>query len=167
MIKVLAQMKNLRRGHDTQGKLKHIRIPSSYETYATFMAPGRMDQIQADVEHADEDLSDIFNTQVMKPTMDTYMTPEWDEMVPFPTTWKVRFEGFGASDYATSKVLATTQLPDSFPPFYHPKGPSSVGGTFGSERSEHVHVPVVPSVTAGCSMGAPAKKPGKYVSTGV
>lgn len=34
MIKVLAQMKHLRRGHDTQGRLKKINIDQTYEGYA-------------------------------------------------------------------------------------------------------------------------------------
>lgn len=130
------------------------------------MAPGRMHQIQADVEHADEDLSDVFKPQSMNPTIDTYMTHEWDEMVPFTTTWNVRFGGFGVLDCARAKVLAATELPVYFPPFYHPKGPSSVGGTFCLEITEHVHVPIVPSVTARCSMGTLARMRGFPVSLG-
>lgn len=52
MIKVLAQMKNLRRGHDAQGRLKKINIDSTYEGYANFMAPMRMKKIAFEVEQA-------------------------------------------------------------------------------------------------------------------
>lgn len=50
MIQVLAQMKNLRRGPDTQGTLKKINIDQIYEGYANFMAPGRMGKIRSAVE---------------------------------------------------------------------------------------------------------------------
>ena len=98
MIKVLAQMKNLRRGHEAQGKLKRINIDQTYEGYANFMAPMRMKKIRYDVEHppkdektkkdlySPDDLAKIFDTRVLKPSTDTFLTPEWDEMVPFPTS---------------------------------------------------------------------------------
>ena len=167
MVKVLAQMKNLRRGHDTQGKLKQIRIPSLYEGYGEYMAEGRMHQIQNDVDNADTNLDDLFNTKILKPEMETYLTPEWDEMVPFPTSkstthlscylksdkktaWKVRFEGFGASNYSPSMLAAAT-LPDNFPPFYQPRGPSATGGTFGDADHEVAHN-AVPALTSGCGV---------------
>lgn len=53
MIKVMAQMKNLRRGHTSQGHLKRIKIDQTYEGYANFMAPGRMDMIASDVKLAE------------------------------------------------------------------------------------------------------------------
>lgn len=110
MIKVLAQMKNLRRGHDAQGRLKKIKIDESYEGYANFMAPLRMKKIAYDVEQAKEearnaekmaekakmtireakkwadDLAKVFDTRILKPSTETFLTPEWDEMVPFPTS---------------------------------------------------------------------------------
>ena len=110
MTKVLAQMKNLRRGHDAQGRLKRIRIDQTYEGYANFMAPMRMKKIGYDVEQAKgeakdaekaaknakktvkdlqkqtDDLAKIFDTNVLKPDTETFLTPEWDEMVPFPTS---------------------------------------------------------------------------------
>lgn len=92
MIKVLAQMKNLRRGHDSQGRLKKINLDSSYEGYANFMAPGRMREIERKVEKAASDPShkdeapEVFRKTILKPNTDTYLTPEWDEMVPFPTS---------------------------------------------------------------------------------
>lgn len=50
MIKVLAQLKNLRRGHDTQGKLKRIKLDSSYKGFSNFIAPQRVKSIKAAVE---------------------------------------------------------------------------------------------------------------------
>ena len=102
MIKVLAQTKNLRRGHDAQGRLKRVRIDQTNEGYANFIAPMRMKKIAYDVEQAkksakqakmtaaeakkQEDLAKIFDVRVLKPSTETYLTAEWDEMVPFPTS---------------------------------------------------------------------------------
>ena len=88
MIKVLAQMKNLRRGHDTQGTLKKINIDQTYEGYANFMAPGRMEKIRCAVEErADSQAGNrVFDEGILKPRTETYLTPEWDEMIPFPTS---------------------------------------------------------------------------------
>ena len=86
MIKVLAQTKNLRRGHNGQGKLKTIRLSAEFEGYAEYMAPKRMEQIRSEVESAQEDLSDVFTAEILKPAMDSYLTPEWDELLPFPTS---------------------------------------------------------------------------------
>lgn len=142
MIKVLAQTKNLRRGHATQGKLKKIHIDETEEGYANFMAPRRMQYIrqrvkdvmenaesrikkakkelaseEADSEKAKakgkdaqdaaakkvtaakqtlsqeeaykqdaEELKTILDAKVLQPETETYLTPEWDEMVPFPSS---------------------------------------------------------------------------------
>lgn len=55
-------------------------------------------------------------------------------MVPFPTTWKIRFDGFGKSDYSTPEHqygrLRSAWLPDDAPPWYQPQGVSHFGGTF-------------------------------------
>ena len=147
MIKVLAQLKDLRRGHDTQGYLKKIALDSSYATYSNFMAPQRIRQINAQVKaqidqaiKADklteaEVLKKTYNLDRLRyPATDTYMTPEWDEMIPFPTTWKVRFNGFGKSTYGGEQLplLKPTMMPDDFPPFYElPGGLSHTGGSFG------------------------------------
>lgn len=147
MIKVLAQLKDLRRGHDTQGHLKKIALDSSNATYSNFMAPQRIRQINnqvrakiAEAKKANklskaEDLKETYNLDRLRcPATDTYMTPEWDEMIPFPTTWKVRFNGFGESTYGGEKLplLKSTKVPDDFPPFYElPGGPSHTGGSFG------------------------------------
>ena len=94
MVKAAAQMKNLRRGNDTQGYLKKIELDSSSEGYSNFMAPLRMKMIEADAEYArknpnsqfSQDVKKVFNKDILKPGTDTYLTPEWDEFVPFPTS---------------------------------------------------------------------------------
>lgn len=167
MIKVLAQLKDLRRGHDTQGQLKKIALDSSHATYTNFMAPQRIRHINAQVKAkiaeaeakaakvgeanvaeakaADgketnkpmtpEELRKAYNLDRLRcPATDTYMTPEWDEMIPFPTTWKIRFNGFGESTYGGEQLplLQSVKLPDDFPPFYElPGGPSRTGGSLG------------------------------------
>ena len=119
MIKAVAQMRNLRRGHTSQGQVKKIQIDQTYEGYANFMAKERMQMIASDVKQAPsrlqylrdskksnmsteesesydakeklleqqiEDASKVFSTEILKPKADTYLTAEWDEMVPFPTS---------------------------------------------------------------------------------
>ena len=104
MVKVLAQLKNLRRGHDTQGKLKRFRIDQTSEGYANFMAPMRVEEIRREAKRqttdevdtlilsnnyqakAWETKKDIFDDDVLKPQTDTYLTAEWNEMIPFPTS---------------------------------------------------------------------------------
>ncbi|KAL0465912.1 hypothetical protein QR685DRAFT_548000 [Neurospora intermedia] len=147
MIKVLAQLKDLRRGNDTQGHLKKIGLDSSYATYTNFMAPQRIKhiktQVRAKIAEAEE-ADDLTTADKLKktyhldrlqcPATDTYMTPEWDEMIPFPTTWKVRFNGYGESTYGGERLplLQSPLVPDDFPPFYElPGGPSRTGGSFG------------------------------------
>ncbi|KAH7329412.1 putative prostaglandin G/H synthase 2/cyclooxygenase 2, pgh2/cox2 [Stachybotrys elegans] len=136
MIKFVAQMKDVRRGHDAQGRLKKVRIDQTTEGYSNYMAPMRVRSIRERVKglqpgHADKD---IFTDEVLKPAADTYLTPTWDEMVPFPMTWKIRFDGFGQSNYRVDSHpygrVHTSVLPDHVPPFYQPQGPSTTGGTF-------------------------------------
>lgn len=91
MIKVAAQLKNLRRGNDTQGYLKKIKLDSSSEGYSNFMAPLRMKMVEADAKYARghsnaQDADKVFDKRILRPSTDTYLTPEWDEFVPFPTS---------------------------------------------------------------------------------
>jgi hypothetical protein len=105
MVTVLAQMRNLRRGHDTQGRVKRVNIDAAYENYANYMAPMRMTEIELEVKaqiHAVEANSSmsseekqkeitrlrrVFNRKTaLKPATDTFLTSEWDEMIPFPTS---------------------------------------------------------------------------------
>ncbi len=139
MVKFIAQMKNPRRGHDEQGKLKKIHLDWTAEGYSNFMAPMRMDRIAEQVKHLPESHpnKDVFTDAVLKPETDTYLTPNWDEMVPFPMTWKIRFDGFGESDYRSEGPpshpygrVMTVRLPDDCPPWYQPQGASHFGATF-------------------------------------
>ena len=97
----------------------------------------RMEWIAEQVKHLPADEADsIFTPEVLSPETDTYLTPNWDEMVPFPMTWKIRYDGFGESDYRSADhkhpygCLASPPLPDNFPPWYQPQGASHFGGTF-------------------------------------
>jgi hypothetical protein len=141
MVKVLAQLKNLRRGHDTQGVSKKVSIDASSVGYANYMAPMRLEEIKIKVQEAhknneltEEQLKAIFPTEIRKPATATYLTTEWDEMVPFPTTWKLRFDGYGVSDYSKNnyEVLKVFKIPDDIQPFYQPNGPSTIGGSFAT-----------------------------------
>ena len=120
MIKVFAQMKNLRRGHDTQGKLKKINIDATAEGYANFMAPLRIVEIHDKVQEVlskakgtkEEDLTreqsdakeleSILSSKVLQPQSDTFLTPEWDEMVPFPTSM---YPSLNISLFFVAKIL--------------------------------------------------------------
>ncbi|KAK6081877.1 Psi-producing oxygenase C (Linoleate diol synthase) [Seiridium cupressi] len=114
MIKFIAQMKNPRRGHDAQGRLKKIHLDSTIEGYANYMAPMRVSWIRKQVKSLeDKEAEQILTDDILKPGADTYLTPTWDEFVPFPMTWKIRFDGFGKSNY-------------------EPQGLSTVGGTFAT-----------------------------------
>ena len=44
-----------------------------------------------------------------------------------PTAWKVRFNGYGPSDYDYSSLI-TPRIPDN--PLYQPQGASHYGGSF-------------------------------------
>ena len=164
MIKVLAQLKNSRRSHDTQGKLKRFRIDQTSEGYANFMAPMRVEEIRREAKRQNTDevdtltqsnsyqakawetKKDIFDDDVLKPQTDTYLTAEWDEMIPFPTStsssmvatvsrffanthsaWKVRFDGYGQSDYDWES-MGLAHIPSD--PLYQPQGASHIGGSF-------------------------------------
>jgi hypothetical protein len=169
MIKFVAQMKNPRRGHDAQGELKKINLDYTPEGYTNYMAPGRVSWIEQQVKKLDDDKEahEIFNHDVLGPETDTYLTPTWDEYVPFPMTWKIRFDGFGESDYKDGanpygRVKTTPTLPDYCPPWYQPQGPSTEGGAFAStvcvcaaeadveteldEEGEEIHKPHCPCV---------------------
>ncbi|KAF4452113.1 hypothetical protein F53441_5046 [Fusarium austroafricanum] len=136
MIKFIAQMKNPRRGHDTQGMLKKISLDSTPEGYANYMAPGRVAWIEQQVDKIKNQrkADAIYTSDILRPEADTYLTPAWDEFVPFPMTWKIRFDGFGKSDYeygANAYGLVATDPPlPACPPWYQPQGASAEGGAF-------------------------------------
>jgi hypothetical protein len=140
MIKVFAQMKNARRGNDTQGRVKRVRLDASAEGYTNYMAPMRIQRISKQVELLDDGKSakEIYTHKLLKPETETFLTAQWDEMVPFPNTWKIRFDGFGPSDYdgdvngVPQKFgkLREPEIADDRPPYYQPRGASHTGGTF-------------------------------------
>ncbi|KAK4160491.1 linoleate diol synthase [Cladorrhinum sp. PSN259] len=138
MIRFIAQMQNARRGRDTQGRLKRIRLDKTPEGYANYMAPMRVAWIEQQVKLLEKkEATLIYTDEVLKPPSDTYLTPNWDEFVPFPMTWKIRFDGFGESNYEAGGhpyglVRTVVHLPDYCPPWYQPQGPSNVGGTFAT-----------------------------------
>ncbi|KAK7981309.1 hypothetical protein PG996_008998 [Apiospora saccharicola] len=82
MTRFAAQMRNPRRGHDAQGRLKRIPLDSTREGYAHFMAPERLDWIQRQQVKGLEDGDEIWIDYVLQPKTDTYLTPTWDEFVP-------------------------------------------------------------------------------------
>jgi len=139
MIKFIALTRNTRRGPAAQGELKRVHLEPTLEGYANYMAPERVEWIKKQVGELGDrrKASRIFNDKVFRPGFDTYLTPAWDEYVPFPMTWKIRFDGFGKSDYIDRKGVKYGQirtvgktLPDFCPPWYQPKGQSSDGGAF-------------------------------------
>ncbi|KAK8067329.1 hypothetical protein PG997_014076 [Apiospora hydei] len=135
MIRFAAQMRNLRRGHDAQGRLKRVPLDPTSEGYAHFMAPARAAWIQQQVRALEDGGGGdaIWTDDVLQPRADTFLTPTWDEFVPFPMTWKIRFDGFGRSDYGVvgghpfGRVTTAPAVPDFCPPWYQPQGPSTVG----------------------------------------
>jgi len=102
MIKIFAQMKNARRGHDTQGRLKRVRLDASSEGYTNYMAPMRIQRIskevellkQKEIERAEKDggtpdlkqFEGVYTDRILRPATETFLTAEWDEMVPFPNS---------------------------------------------------------------------------------
>ena len=137
MIKTAAQMKNLRRGNDAQGFLKRIDLDSSSEGYSNFMAPLRMKMVEADAKYAREHLNahdaDVFNKRILRPSTDTYLTPEWDEFVPFPTS---KSKSSSHSSWIFPFLSpSSNRVTDSLPPLsawklcYDGFGPSNYGGS--------------------------------------
>jgi hypothetical protein len=88
MIKMFAQMRDARRGHDAQGRVKKVRLDASAEGYTNYMAPMRIQAIAQKVDLLeDKTLAEqIYTSKLLKPEIDTYLTAEWDEMVPFPNS---------------------------------------------------------------------------------
>ncbi|KAJ4377179.1 hypothetical protein N0V83_000002 [Neocucurbitaria cava] len=129
MIRIFAQMRDARRGHDAQGRVKKVRLDASAEGYTNYMAPMRIQRISEEVKKLNEPniAKQIYTSKVLRPETDTYLTAEWDEMVPFPNSkpkhfsspksctqfllptmitdtyaaLKIRFDGFGRSTYAS------------------------------------------------------------------
>lgn len=116
-------MKNLRRGHHTQGKLKRVNIMQGYESYESYMAPMRVEALR-------RARPDKYKS-IPKPNVETFLTPGWEEMVPYPTTWKVKFDGYGATDPTYFQEFCKYQQePHKLP--YAPNLISHVGGSFAT-----------------------------------
>lgn len=87
MVRTVALMRNPRRGHDAQGKLKRVKFDSSAEGYSNYMAPMRMQRIAQQTAMTDRDTHKVYDdSKILRPAVDTYLTPEWDEFVPFPNS---------------------------------------------------------------------------------
>lgn len=88
MIKIFAQMRDARRGHDAQGRVKKIKLDASAEGYTNYMAPMRIQRISKQVEMLNDPKksNEIYTDKVLQPATETYLTAEWDEMVPFPNS---------------------------------------------------------------------------------
>ena len=139
---VLATLRNLRRGHGPQGHLQRITVPLINESPTTYPAPERLDNISRDIKTqpasihnsplATNQNTNQHNTKHHKSpfqplTTTSFLTPNWDELLPLPTTWKVRFDGFGWSDYGGRETLPLlkppdTEMMDDIAPFYEEPG---------------------------------------------
>jgi hypothetical protein len=88
MMKIFAQMQNARCGHNVQGRVKKVRLDASAEGYTNYMAPMRIQAIAQKVKLLDDNTleDEIYTSQLLKPEIDTYLTAEWNEMVPFPSS---------------------------------------------------------------------------------
>lgn len=67
MLKHTASMKQVRVAHDKLGRLRRITTPAGLPGYP---------QANADA-------------------LPRYLSPQWDALLPFPTTWDIRFNGMG------------------------------------------------------------------------
>ena len=178
MIKVTAQLQNLRRGHTNQGLVKRISIDQTYEGYANFMADGRMNLIAHDAKDAsahlkryqsgektkeeqklkpekakaylevlkqrEVDAKNVFSTALLKPKQDTYLTAEWDEMVPFPTS---------ASLSSFSIPSPSLLSPPPLSPPYHTNLPPPQHGNSDSKATAYPLTATTPttSLSRGCA----------------
>lgn len=168
---VLATLRNLRRGHGPQGHLQRIAVPLINEPSTTYPAPERLNNISHDIKTrpapihnsplaTNQEINQHNTPHHKSPfqplrTTSAFLTPDWDELLPLPTTWKVRFDGFGWSDYGgggggreTLPLLKPpdTEMMDDMAPFYEEPGclsslhrseyPSSTLRKRGGEKGE-------------------------------
>ena len=74
LVKHAATLKNLREAHDTKGQVQTALVP---QTEVDGKVP----------EGGKPDVRDSYRRR--------YLTTRWDQLVPFPTTWNLRFDGVG------------------------------------------------------------------------
>ena len=187
MIKAAAQMKNLRRGNNTQGYLKRIKLDSSSEGYSNFMAPLRMKMVEADAEYVrkhpnGQNPDEVFNKRILRPSTDTYLTPEWDEFVPFPTSklthtfdiqysssaspkfnlnptnipppaWKILFDGFGPSTYGGDKFPLLQEIITGLPDEFPPFYQPQGVSKYGGSFADTTCICNGPGVVCRCKPG--------------
>ncbi|KAK6537517.1 hypothetical protein TWF694_011700 [Orbilia ellipsospora] len=129
MFKILGQLKYLRQGHDSQGRLKTVNNSPSYGHLANRMAPKDFRDTMAALRARAQtkNTGESFDTT---PDSYTYLTPEWDETLPFPNTMKVRFNGYGQGVWIWGD---NSDQSHSIMTLYAPQGPSHTGGTWGAK----------------------------------
>lgn len=121
MITVLAQLQNLQPAPGTQGTVKRINIIQK-DNIANYMSPKKRREIEKKMDEAGA--KDLSPREIK---VRTYLTPEWDEMVPYPCTWKVRFDGYGPY---LEDLEDTPRREDDEYDLYQLPGPSVYGGIF-------------------------------------
>ena len=93
MFALLSCMRNLRQGHDRQGKLKEVDNNPSYRNLNDYYAPDDVkswtEQLKAQEQRTEKDPTRgqrVWESFDTKPGPTTYLTPEWDETIPFPNS---------------------------------------------------------------------------------
>lgn len=73
----MAPMRMKKIGHDVKKarEVANIALEAAVTTEEKTAAEKNLEYLDA-----------IFNTDILKPAADTYLSPEWDELLPFPTS---------------------------------------------------------------------------------
>ncbi|KAF3908286.1 hypothetical protein AA313_de0206127 [Arthrobotrys entomopaga] len=129
MFKILGQLKYLRQGHDSQGRLKTVNNSPSYGHLANRMSPRDFRATMTGLRQRAE-TNNTGESFDRAPDSYTYLTPEWDETLPFPNTMKVRFNGYGKGVWIWGD---NSDQSHSIMSLYAPQGPSHTGGTWGTK----------------------------------
>ncbi|KAK6343416.1 hypothetical protein TWF730_011005 [Orbilia blumenaviensis] len=126
MFKTLGRMKYLRQGHDSQGRLKSVNNNPSYGHLANRMAPKvfKANMAKLKVRARETGGKESFDTA---PESYTYLTPEWDETMPFPNTMKIRFNGYGKGVWIYGD---NSDQSHGIISLWAPQGPSHTGGSW-------------------------------------
>ncbi|KAF3937371.1 hypothetical protein ABW19_dt0205244 [Dactylella cylindrospora] len=139
MFKVMGQMNLLRQGHDSQGRLKSINNSPSYGNLANRIAPKDLKLKMVDLRKRAQDEKNankgnpsyIFESFDTQPESYTYLTPEWDETMPFPNTMKVRFNGYGEGVWMYGD---NSEQSHGIGSLWTPQGPSHTGGVWAAKK---------------------------------